>query len=343
MLDDNNYIDRIDPDGGLKVATEQPGQLDLKVDTEIDIDAKSISNVVVAGMGGSALAAGICQNWWRDRLDVPMEVVRGYDLPAYVDNSTLVVCSSYSGNTEETLAAFADGKAKGAQVVSIASGGKLKEQAEEADLTFITIPDGYQPRMAVWFGVKALSVLFEEAGLVEGASEELANAQVLLYAAADEWSQESATENNQAKKLAESIMGKAVWVYSGPALESAAYKWKIDINENAKNVASWNVLPEMNHNEFIGWTSHPVEKPFAVVELRSHLDHPQVVKRFDATNKLLSGRMPAPQEVEVKGHSLIEQILWSCLLGDFVSIYQGILNGVNPVRVDAIEKLKKEL
>ena len=342
MLDDKDYIARIDPDDGLSVAYEQPKQLDLQVELDIDMKNK-ISNVVVAGMGGSALAAGIAQNWWSEKLTVPLEVVRDYKLPGYVDSSTLVVCSSYSGNTEETRSAFADAKAKHANIVVIASGGELESLAGEAGVPFIQIPRGFQPRMAVWFGVKALSELFEHLHLIEGATSELRDAQPLLFSAAKEWAKDTPTEKNYAKQIAEQLMGKTPWVYAGPQLSSAAYKWKIDLNENAKNVANWNCFPEFNHNEFIGWTSHPVEKPFAVVELISNLDHPQIEKRFEVTNDLLSGRMPAPELVEVKGQTQIEQILWACLLGDFVSIYLGILNGVNPVRVDAIEKLKGAL
>lgn len=342
MLDDKDYIARIDSDDGLTVAYEQPKQLDLDVKLDMDIENK-ISNVVVAGMGGSALAAGIVSNWWSEKLPVPIEVVRDYRLPGYVDSSTLVVCSSYSGNTEETKSAFADAKKKGANIVVVASGGDLRSLAEEADVPFIQVPEGFQPRMAVWFGVKALSELFEHLQLIEGASSELHGAQPLLFAAAKEWAKETPTEKNYAKQIAEELMGKTPWVYAGPKLSSAAYKWKIDLNENAKNVANWNFFPEFNHNEFIGWTSHPVEKPFAVVELVSSLDHSQIKKRFEVTNELLSGRMPAPEIVEVKGQTQIEQILWACLLGDFVSIYLGILNGVNPVRVDAIEKLKGAL
>jgi glucose/mannose-6-phosphate isomerase len=132
-------------------------------------------------------------------------------------------------------------------------------------------------------------------------------------------------------------------IYAGPKLFPAAYKWKISFNENAKNVAWCSQLPEYNHNEFLGWTSHPVDKPYAVIDLRSNLEHPRVQKRFQIADKLLSGQRPAPEVVEVKGDTLVQQMLWAVALGDFVSLYTALLNGLNPTPVDLIEKLKAAL
>jgi glucose/mannose-6-phosphate isomerase len=132
-------------------------------------------------------------------------------------------------------------------------------------------------------------------------------------------------------------------VYSGPRMYPAANKWKICMNENAKNVAWCNFLPEFNHNEFIGWSSHPVDKPYAVVELRSNLEHPRTQKRFEVTNRLLSGKRPAAEVVEVQGETLIQQLLWAASYGDYVSLYVALLNGVNPTPVDLVETFKKAL
>jgi glucose/mannose-6-phosphate isomerase len=122
-----------------------------------------------------------------------------------------------------------------------------------------------------------------------------------------------------------------------------AYKWKISWNENAKNVAFWNELPEFNHNEFMGWTSHPIEKPFAIFDLVSGLEHPQILKRFEVSDRLLSGQRPKSTVVNLAGDTVIAQMLWGSILADFVSIYVAILNGVDPTPVPLIEKLKKEL
>ena len=122
-----------------------------------------------------------------------------------------------------------------------------------------------------------------------------------------------------------------------------AYKWKISWNENAKNVAFWNVLPEFNHNEFMGWTSHPVEKPYVVFDLRSSFDYPKITKSFEISDRLLSGKRPKANVIELQGESVIAQMLWASIFADFVSIYLAILNGVDPSKVELIEKLKQEL
>lgn len=138
-------------------------------------------------------------------------------------------------------------------------------------------------------------------------------------------------------------VGKTPVFYAGTLMAPVAYKWKISWNENAKNVAFWNELPEFNHNEFIGWSSHPVEKPFAIFDLVSRFEHPRILKRFEVSDRLLSGRRPKAHTVELKGQTPLQQMLWADILADFTSIYVAILNGVNPTPVDLVEKLKVEL
>ncbi len=343
MLDDQDYIARFDSQNALAIAAGQVKQLgysafDLKLPA-----APQVERVVLTGMGGSGLAAMICRNWWDNQLKIPFVITQDYRLPAFVNAKTLVIASSYSGNTEETLSTLEDAKTKGASVVVVTSGGKLAETAKADNYPVLGLPADYQPRMAAWFGIKILTTLFEKLGLVKGAAKELADTQSFLDGQVDRFVATTPTDLNLAKQIAEQLAGKTAVVYAGPTLASAAYKWKIDINENAKNLAFYNVLPEFNHNEFVGWTSHPVQKPYAVIELTSNLDHPQIQKRFEISNRLLSGKMPKPIEVRAEGKSQIEQLLWTILLGDFTSIYLGILNGVNPTPVELVEKLKKEL
>lgn len=344
MLDDESYIKRFDSDNELGAIARSLEQLSAKVEGSSIPKLDGVEAIIVAGMGGSALAADMVKNYLYDQLPIPLEVVRGYELPQYAMNKkTLVVCSSYSGNTEEVLAVFNQALSAKLPLVAIASGGQLKDLADKNSVGFYQLPTGYQPRQAVLSGMKIIADIIEKAGLLQDVVKPLESTMPFLLDAAKSWRAEVSTDDNYAKQLANELMGKAVWVYSGQVLKSAAYKWKISLNENAKNLASWNELPEFNHNEFLGWTSHPVEKPFAVVELLSHFDHPQIGKRFELTNRILSGRMPAPQIVEARGQNKLEQLLWASLLGDFTSVYLGVLNGVNPTRVEAIEQLKKEL
>ena len=155
------------------------------------------------------------------------------------------------------------------------------------------------------------------------------------------WS--ASVANNEAMQLAEKMQGTTPIIYGGPLTAAAAYKWKIDANENAKNTAWSNSFPELNHNEFIGWSSHPKEKPFTVIDLISSFEHPRVLRRFDVTDQLLEGMKPAAVKVEAKGDSVLEQLLYLVLLGDFATTYLAILNHVDPTPVDLVEKFKLEL
>jgi glucose/mannose-6-phosphate isomerase len=175
------------------------------------------------------------------------------------------------------------------------------------------------------------------------ATAELERLVAPLEAAAKQWASDVPEADNYAKQLAQKMAGKTPIIYAGPLMAPAAWKWKIDVNENAKNTAWHGVIPEFNHNEFIGWSSHPVEKPFAVIDLLSSFEHERVQKRFAVSDRLLSGMRPASINIEAKGGSVVEQLLYLVLLGDHATTYLAILNGVNPTPVDLVEKFKKEL
>ncbi len=341
MLDDLKMIHDRDADDALGVAEKQWQQLQHIFETETP-NVDGLANVVLAGMGGSAFPAAFLRSW--PGTSVPLEIVRDYELPAYVNDRTLFISSSYSGNTEETLAALKEAEQRNAQIVVIAAGGKLAAYASEKGYTLYTIPGGIQPRMSSFYFLAALVQLLEPLGLLPaGSHEELKAAGDWLKDQTSPWRSEIPTSGNPAKQLAQELMGRSVVIYSGPKLFPAANKWKICFNENAKTVAWTNQYPEFNHNEFIGWSSHPLEKPYAVIEIRSNLEHERVQKRFEVTERLLSGKRPAPEVVEPHGETLIQQLLWTANYGDFVSLYLALLNGLNPTPVDLVERLKVEL
>lgn len=341
MLDDLKYIHQKDKSDAHGVVGKQYQQLSQQYDVSIELKS-DIRNVVLAGMGGSALPAVFLKSW--PGVSVPLEIVRGYVAPGYVDEHTLFISSSYSGNTEETLSALTDAEAKGAQIVVIAAGGKLKARAEEAGYPLYVIPGGIQPRMSSFYFLSAFVSLLEPLGLVpSGSLKELGATAQWLSDQLGSFGAEIPTDKNPAKQLALELVGKSVVVYSGPLMFPAANKFKICCNENAKNVAWVNQLPEFNHNEFIGWSSHPEDKPYAVVDFRSNLEHERVQKRFVVTERLLSGKRPAPEVVEPVGETLLQQLLWSANFGDYVSLYLALLNGLDPTPVDLVEKLKDEL
>lgn len=340
MLDDVNLIKNRDPNNALGVAKEQSHYFSRHFDA-VFTPRSQIENIVWAGMGGSALPAVIISSW--PRLTIPFEVSRNYAIPSYVDNTTLFIASSYSGNTEETLEALDHAEARGAQIAVIASGGKLSERAREKSYPLFQIPDGIQPRMATFYFVNAFCKIIEPLHCAVDDTTELASIESWLTPHLAQWGPEVETEHNQAKQIALKLVGKTPIIYAGPNLFPAANKWKIGVNENAKNTAWANEYPEFNHNEFIGWSSHPIEKPFGVVEIRSSLEHPRIQKRFVISERLLSGKRPAPIVVEPAGESTLQQLAWSFALGDFVSIYLAILNNVNPTPVGLVEKLKQDL
>ncbi|HSX43513.1 MAG TPA: bifunctional phosphoglucose/phosphomannose isomerase [Candidatus Saccharimonadales bacterium] len=346
MLDDLQQIHERDQHDALGVAEKQWQQVAYEYDLGGWRPATEIRNIVHSGMGGSALWALLSQSWpgW----NVPFEVVRGYDLPAYVGPETLFIASSYSGNTEETLSSLKQAEEKGAQIVIITSRGRLEEIANEKGYLLIKLPTIIPPRYGCFYGFKGLVTLGEELGLLatEGTRNELASTGEFLQTAIGQWLPSVPTTQNRAKQLALEIMGKSPVLYGGPLLAPAAHKWKIGFNENSKNVAWEYAFPEFNHNEFTGWTAQPEHKPYVVVYLLSSFDNDRIKKRFDLSEKLLSGRWPAPERIEAQGETKVQQLLWTVAMGDFVSLYTALLNNVSPIDLgdkDIIERFKKEL
>lgn len=344
MLDDQNLLSEKDPFGALEVALNQYKQAELVSEVINPNSDATINKVVVTGMGGSALAALLIKSWQESKLNITFEIVRDYKLPNYVDDKTLVIASSYSGNTEETLSCLDEALKKGANIGCVSSGGKLVEIAKNNELPYVVLPSGIQPRMGVIANLRAILAILVSYGVVSQSDfDEVKNLGPWLNAESKKWGRDVLTNENQAKQLALLSAGKTAIFYSSTAMGGVAYKWKISWNENAKNVAFWNVLPEFNHNEFMGWTSHPVEKPYVVFDLRSSFDHPKITKRFEISDRLLSGKRPKANVIELQGESVIAQMLWASIFADFVSIYLAILNGVDPSKVELIEKLKQEL
>lgn len=340
MLDDLSYIHQHDPEDALGVSGKQWQYLSSSFAANLSIDTP-IKNVVLGGMGGSGWPGLILKSW--PGVTVPFEIVSNYTLPPYVSPETLFISSSYSGNTEETLEALGRAEEAGAQIVVVTSGGKLLEIAQQKQYPLYQIPSGIQPRMATTYFLNAFTQILSALSLAATSTAELTEVGEWLHSELDGWAATVPAASNLAKRVAQDIAGKSAVVYAGPLLYPAAHKLKICINENAKNTAWAAQYPEFSHNEFIGWSSHPVDKPFAVIEFRSNLEHPRVQKRFSVTEQLLSGRRPTPIVIEPEGDTLLKQLVWSVALGDFIATYLALLNQVDPTPVDLVERLKKEL
>lgn len=345
MLDNANVIEQKDPEGALGIAASQPAQTTFAATVlSPEHDDREVTSVVITGMGGSALSGLVIKVLLQNELSIPLEIVREYDLPGYVNKNTLVIASSYSGNTEETLSALEQAKAKDAQIAIVASGGKLIEAAQTANIAHVVMPTGVQPRMAMIYSLKSIFALLSNFGVISTTwLTDLENLFKWLEIESSKWLPEVPTEQNYAKQLALETIGKTPVFYGSPLTAPLAYKWKISWNETSKNTAFWNEYPEFNHNEFMGWTSHPIEKPFVVFDIKSSFDRPRVLQRFELSDRLLSGKRPQAKEIQLRGETLLAQMVWGAILADFASIYTAILNGVDPTPVVLIEKLKQEL
>lgn len=344
MLDDPNQIKQRDTKNALGMAGEEPKQLVQHLEIHnLPEQIPQFEQIVIAGMGGSALAGDMLRDWLD--LPLPFQVVKDYTLPNYVSEKTFVIACSFSGNTEEIISALDDARNKGAHVAIAAGKGTLVEIAETNHLPYVFMPyDGVTPRMFLPTNLRAFLELFVAYGVVDKAVMlELESAATNLAEVERVWGVSVPFNENTAKQLAWHCAGKTPIFYAGPRFRSAAYKWKIAVNESAKNTSWCAEYSEFNHNEFMGWASHPIEKPFAVFDLKSSFDDPRITRRFEISDRLLSGLRPKAVEINLEGETMLEQFLWSNILADYVSAYLGILNGVDPAPVPLIEKLKSEL
>jgi glucose/mannose-6-phosphate isomerase len=302
----------------------------------------SAGGLVVAGMGGSAIGGALARAVLGDRASRPIVLAHDYGLPAWTTPDTTVLCASYSGNTEETLAAFEAAGALGARRIVATTGGKLAKTAREEGVPVIPLPGGFQPRAAVAYSL----VIALEVAAVCGAGERL-HAEIDVAAAhaerlVTEWGPGGA-EDSLAKDLARGLHGTIPQIAGAGLTEPVAYRWKTQINENAKLPAFANELPELDHNEIVGWEGAAELGRFTAVFLDDSDLHPRVRQRIDLTRGLIAGRGGATFRVDSIGGTRLERLISLVLLGDLVSLYLAILRGADPGPVDVIDRLKEAL
>ena len=345
MLDDMNILEQRDPGNTRGFAALMANQTAYEVAVEPGAPVtEQVHQIVLAGMGGSALAADMISVLTTGWLHVPLQVVKGYELPGFVGKNTLVIATSHSGNTEETLACYQQARQAGCMVGVMTTGGQLLEQAMADNLPYVQLPSGGQPRMSTMYHLRGLLKLLQHFYVIDNhLYDEMEDNTTWLDSHLLRWTPEVPEHENGAKRLALALAGKTAVFYGGELTWPLAYKWKISLNESAKNMAFWNRYPEFSHNEFVGWSSHPVDKPFAVVDFRSSLERPRIRPRMEITDQLLSGMRPKAIVVELQGETLMQQLLWGMALADITSIYLAVLNNVNPEPVALVEKLKQEL
>ncbi len=347
ILDDQAALAALDSLGGLRALWGLPEQCAdaFRLPDGVTIpEAGALSNVVVSGLGGSAIGGDLLRVWAADRMAVPVTVKRDYRLPAFVGEDSLVFCVSYSGNTEETLAAYADAREKGARTVILTSGGRLKEMAAGDGVSVITVPAGISPRSSTGYLFLPMLKVLYRLGLVADPDREMRELVAHLAGVREEIGPAVPGDGNPAKQLARRLFGKlpVIWGVSGTT-EVVAMRFKGQINENAKAPAYWSVLPELNHNEINGIEGPDnVLKLLSVVFLRDPGDHPRVGLRVDITRRIIAGKVDVT-ELTARGIGRLARTYDLVYRGDYTSVYLAALYGVDPGPVPVIERLKKEL
>jgi glucose/mannose-6-phosphate isomerase len=286
-----------------------------------------INNIVIAGMGGSAMGGDLLKVYLSNT-NIPVYVNRDYKVPNFVDENSLVFAVSYSGNTEETLSALNAAKEKKAQIIGITSGGKLSEECEKV----VNIPSGLQPRAALGYLFFPMLGILHNTNIIRVKNDEL-NEMMDILKQTDKF-------NEQGEELSKKLKEKIPIIYASEALGAIAFRWKTQINENAKMPAFYNVFSEMNHNEIAGYKS--MDHKFSVVMIQDKNDNDRVKKRMDICKEIMEEYVEV-EEVETQGESLLARMFSAIYLGDYVSYYMALWNRVDPSPVDIIEGMKKKL
>jgi glucose/mannose-6-phosphate isomerase len=296
--------------------------------------AEDSAGLMVCGMGGSAIGADLAAAAIGDRLTKPLVSIRGYELPSWATPEWTVLCSSYSGNTEETLACFEAAEALGARRYVLSTGGRLVEQAREAGVPVVAPPGIYQPRVAVAYMFTTAAEVAALAGAAPLIHTEIDCAAAFLEAQRDELRREAA-------EIAARLGDSTVVIYGSDLTTPLARRWKTQINENAKLPAFYAELPEADHNEICGWERETAAAKMSAVFLEDCDQHPRERQRFELTAGVVEPGAGEVLRLETKGTNRVERLLWAMLLGDLVSLEMASLRGVDPGSIEAIDKLKE--
>jgi glucose/mannose-6-phosphate isomerase len=345
VLDDTSKIMEIDKNGmlGFCVDEAQHYRKALKMAKRISLSYAVPENIIVAGMGGSAIGGEMLKDCARDKAQVPLEVSRAYSLPGYANEKSLVLVMSYSGETEESLSSFLDAVKKRCMIFCVSSGGSLLEFAEKLGVPYLRVPPGVPPRAALPYLFVPLLKAVEKAGVVSGVSEELAEATKILQRVSSENAPEKPVKDNFAKTLASGINASVPVVYGFGVYRSVAQRFKQQFNENSKVPSKWEFFSELNHNEIVGWEkAEKLTECFSTIFIRDKNEPNEIRSRIETTKTL----MPHDSkmfEVWSQGRSTLARMLSTVCAGDFTSVYLAILRGVDPTPVKTISLLKETM
>jgi len=340
-LDDVNALASLDPSNMLRQMVDLPSQLSASLSSKVTVEG-SPRKLCFCGLGGSAMGADILCDHLERTAKVCSSVVRDVQLPAWVDEDTLTITISYSGNTRETMAMYKEAVSRNAKICAISSGGRLVQSCQERGDQLITVPSGLQPRAALGYLLGAAATVIEAADVAPVASE----LRALLPAIRDEvevCSPSTAGPKNPAKAIAKNLDGRMPFIYSSRNVRTAARRWQTQINENSKTLCLSGELPEADHNQIVGWIDGARDGNNVPVILRAASDQGMMADIVNATISIFEDFRLGPVIVELEGQTVLENIMRGIVIGDFVSYYLAMLKGVDPLPVSSITELKKRL
>ncbi len=297
--------------------------------------ARNISNIIITGLGGSGIGGTILSELVSDSCPVPILVNKDYFLPAFANENTLLIVSSYSGNTEETLQVMETAIAKKLQIVCITSGGKVMQLAKQHQLEYIEIPGGFPPRSCIGYSLVQLIKVFIAKGFAPSSLMDDISASITLL------DNEKAHIQTEAKTIASKLLNKIAVLYSLGSCEGTSVRFRQQINENSKALCWHHVFPEMNHNELVGWTQE--NKNLVVVTFHTSFDFARTKKRYEVCKPVFAKYANEVIDITAKGKSKLEQFFYLINIGDWISCYIADLKGIDPVEVNIIDHLKMEL
>jgi glucose/mannose-6-phosphate isomerase len=342
---DRDAVAAVDSTGQINEITDLSAHLRdalWRVDSAGIAPSDTPGGLIVAGMGGSAVGGRLAAGALGSRLRRPLIVRDGYALPGWAGPETLVLCSSYSGTTEETLAAYDDAAERGAPRIAVTTGGPLAERARRDGVPVIPVPGGFQPRAAVGYSLVSALEAAALCGAAPSLRDEVEAAASLAERLAAEWGPDGA-EDSEAKALARKLHGTVPVIAGAELAAPAAYRWKCQINENAGQPAFASALPEIDHNEAVGWPAAGGFGRFSAVFLEDPGNHPRNRLRSELTAEQAAAGAAVVERVTARGETPTERLVSLVLLGDLVSLYLAILRGEDPAAIPPIDQLKAAL
>lgn len=311
----------------------------------VEFKLSAFRNLVFAGMGGSAISGELFAAFAVEQLPIPMQVLRGYNIPGYVNDGTLFIAVSYSGNTEETLTATQQSAEKGAKIVGISSGGELETLCTQKGFLHIKIPTGYPPRQALGYLFFSIYYLMDKLGAGIAKPKEVTETERLLRELTARYNPEQNTGSNLANNIAQSIYHAFPVIYTAvPYLYPVPVRWRNQFNENAKTMAFSNVFPELNHNEIMGWEGmKELNKHLRIIILRSSDETPRMQKRIEISKEVIRKYHLPLGEIFAEGKSRLARLFSLIYVGDWASYHLAMLNEKDPIRIDSIDYLKQKL